>query len=523
MDARVEELISAIGKLREFSHSQDDLKQIKLILNRIFPDKDCANFIYTINTDKLPFGCIVFPVLRQNTVSEFLITGQLQAIDAYEIEIDSKMFDYGLTDEEVVAVMLFNIHNMTASLAPLENVREAIDDFFTDAGNQLIIRSSVQYQAILNLGLVDALNQVSSCLYLPDEVVSDAFLDDLGVDVFKSAIDKLYQQIPDCNNEATRLPKLSMLVWALRLYDDVDKERIPALRLLDKVKSITASVLYTNRVNAAINALNRIDTDLFISESVQQVFTEAKRRGGLLATLKYNGLRDIESDLYMFQLMAKNAETESEVLYALKQINARLALLDDYIRENPNDPEIDRWISVKMEYIEIRDTLAKKKLRKRSYGIFVDYDALDKLDDESTNEAASVNEDQKIITTKQEFQILKEIGKKAIDEFKSKYSKYAIASWFKIISSSNDMVDFFTDMNESDNMIDIIKVDSPVEFCEKYNIECTRWKWGEFDEIYFGMLKRLKELGKENKLTGSFNEMIEPDGGSIQYVSKLKK
>ena len=85
------------------------------------------------------------------------------------------------------------------------------------------------------------------------------------------------------------------------------------------------------------------------------------------------------------------------------------------------------------------------------------------------------------------------------------------------------MVDFFTDMNESDNMVDIIKVDSPVEFCEKYNIECTRWKWGEFDEIYFGMLKRLKELGKENKLTGSFNEMIEPDGGSIQYVSKLKK
>ena len=388
MDTRVEELISAIGKLREFSHSQDDLKQIKLILNRIFPDKDCANFIYTINTDKLPFGCIVFPVFRQNTISDFLITGEVKYVSDYEVEIDSKMFDYGLTDEEVVAVILFNIHNMTASLAPMENVREAIDDFFSDNGNQLIIRSSVQYQAILNLGLVDALNQVSSCLYLPDDVVSDAFLDDLGVDCFKAAIDKLYQQIPDCNNEASRLPKLTILNWALRLYDDVDKERIPALRLLDKVKSITASVLYINRINAAINALNRIDTDLFVSESVQQIFTEAKRRGGLIASLKYNGLRDIENDLYMFQLMAKNAETESEVLYALKQINARLAILDDYIRENPNDPEIDRWIAVKMEYIEIRDVLAKKKLRKRSYGIFVDYDALDKLDDESTNEAA---------------------------------------------------------------------------------------------------------------------------------------
>ena len=83
---------------------------------------------------------------------------------------------------------------------------------------------------------------------------------------------------------------------------------------------------------------------------------------------------------------AKNAETESEVMYALKQINARLAILDNYIRENPDDPEIDRWVAVKLQYMDIRDSLAKKRLHKRNYGIFVDYDALDKLDDENSDE-----------------------------------------------------------------------------------------------------------------------------------------
>ena len=219
-------------------------------------------------------------------------------------------------------------------------------------------------------------------MYLPNDIVNDAFLESLGLYYFEDTLNKLYQRFPDCDNEATRMPKLSMLEWTLRVYDDVDKERIPAIHLLNKVKSITASTLYIDRINAVINALNRIDTSVAVSETVNQVFMEAKRRGGLLAYLKYSGLRDIENDLYEFQLRAKNSESEQEVLYALKQINARLAILDDYIRENPDDPDIDRWIGVKEEYMDIRDILAKKKLHKRNYGVFVDYDALDKEDND---------------------------------------------------------------------------------------------------------------------------------------------
>ena len=383
IDNRVEALIKAIGNLRNFHHSGEDVKNIRNCLDRIFkPDATCINFVYTVNTDKLPFGCIVFPRLSGEEINNFLIVGESTRIDEYEVEIDSKLFDYGLTDEQVVQVILFNVYHMIKDIKPCDVVREAIDDYFTKSASQLAIRNSIQYQAILYLGIVDALQQVTSCLYLPNDIVNDAFLESLGLYYFEDTLNKLYQRFPDCDNEATRMPKLSMLEWTLRVYDDVDKERIPAIHLLNKVKSITASTLYIDRINAVINALNRIDTSVAVSEAVNQVFMEAKRRGGLLAYLKYSGLRDIENDLYEFQLRAKNSESEQEVLYALKQINARLAILDDYIRENPDDPDIDRWIGVKEEYMDIRDILAKKKLHKRSYGVFVDYDALDKEDND---------------------------------------------------------------------------------------------------------------------------------------------
>ena len=104
---------------------------------------------------------------------------------------------------------------------------------------------------------------------------------------------------------------------------------------------------------------------------------------GFLASLKYSGLRDIENDLYEFIIRAKNAETEEEVFYALKQINARLAILDDYIRENRDDPDIDRWINLKLQYMEIRDKMAKQRIyNRKNYGIFIDYNQLDNLDRE---------------------------------------------------------------------------------------------------------------------------------------------
>jgi hypothetical protein len=381
MDARIDKLTSAIGRLRDFNHTQDDLKNVKLALDNIFLDKaKCRNFVYTVNTDKIPFGIVCMPMFTGEDINNFIILGDPVKFTDYEIEIDSKMFDYGLTDEEIACIMLYNIHHLTSTLTPGNVVRENIDAYLTNSGIHIIVRDSVYYQTILAFGLYDALNQVTSCLNLPNDIVSDPFLESVELeDEFRTAIDKLYAQIPGCDNEVTRQPKLVMLEWAIRVYSNIDTERIPAINLMEKLKTLTASNLYINRANAVINSLNRIDTSIYESA---QVLTEAKKRG-LLASLKYSGLRDLENDIYEFMIRAKNAETEQEVMYALKQINARLALLDDYIRENPDDPELDRWIALKGQYIDIRDKLAKTKIyNKKNYGLFIDYNKLDELDDE---------------------------------------------------------------------------------------------------------------------------------------------
>ncbi len=384
MDNRIENLVRAIDRLREFSHSQEDLVAVKDALNGIFlKDATCENFIYTINTDKVPFGCIVMPKMGSDTINNLMIIGDPIRFDSYEIEIDSKMFDYGLTNEDIVAVMLYNIYHLICDFTPSRRLREMIDSWLANRDTNIVIKDSIQFQAILAFGLYDALNQLTSCLSLPDEVVNDPFLDSLGLENFEEALQKLYREIPGCENEITRQPNLSMLDWCLRLYTDVDKERVPALHLLDKAKKLTASVLYINRINAVINALNRIDTSLY-TESAKMYITESRKKG-FLASLKYAGLRDLENDLYEFMIRVKNAETEEDVFYALKQMNNRLGLLDDYIRENPDDPDIERWIALKEQYMAIRDKLVKQKSYKhKNFGIFIDYNALDKLDDQDS-------------------------------------------------------------------------------------------------------------------------------------------
>ena len=98
--------------------------------------------------------------------------------------------------------------------------------------------------------------------------------------------------------------------------------------------------------------------------------------------MKYNGMRGIEDDFYEFMVRARNAETEEDVMYALKQINARLTIISDYIASEDLDPsEKERWSALYIKYCNIRDEIANKKIyNKKNYGIFFDYNKL--YDDE---------------------------------------------------------------------------------------------------------------------------------------------
>lgn len=379
---KVQDIINAIGNLQE-NVSHNKLSACRNALNSLLGDKaTCVNFLYTVNYDKLPFGCIVFPRFEENDVNTILISGDNTRLTKYEVELDSKLFDYGMSPEQVTQVVLYNILHLTGDRSPMGRVRECIDIYFTHHETQLVIKDSIQYQAILELGIVDALHQFTNCMCTESYVTEDPYLNSLDLHDFDAVQSILFKEIPGCENSITRQPKLNMLDWALRLYTNVKNERIPAIRLLEKCKKLTGSTLYIQKFNNVLNSLNRIDTDTYIQEAVTGFFNESKKRGSLINQIKYNGLRGLEDDFYEFVVRARNADTEDEVMYALKQINVRLSILDDYLRtENLDDKDRERWQNLYDKYMSIRDEIASKKVyNKRNYGVFVDYNKLDQLD-----------------------------------------------------------------------------------------------------------------------------------------------
>lgn len=371
-------LITIVGKLRE-NKNIAVLDELQDVLN--LSESRCTDVIFTENTDKLPFGVMVIPNMDTETIRNLLIDGTVVGISSYMIELDSRMFSCDLSDEEITSIILYNVYHMTNGTEPIERLRSAIDLYFMKAETQLQIKESLQYNRILAFGLVDTLIQYTNCLYKDSDIVNDAYMISIGMgDAFGNAISKLFNDVPGFDNSFS-YAKLIILDWCFRLYNNVEHNRIPAIKQLERCKDLTASVLYKRCIDKVIVALHRIDTDDYINESYN-ILMEGKKNS-LFSQIKYNGLRGLEDDFYEFMVLARNAETEQEVLYALKQINVRLSILDDYLRkEDLDETDKKRWNDLYNKYCTIRDEIAKKKVyNKRNYGVFFDYNQLDDEDE----------------------------------------------------------------------------------------------------------------------------------------------
>lgn len=350
-------LVTAVGNLREYQ-GPVHLTEVQDALNEFFPKYECVDFMYTMNTDNIPFGVIITPILSPDQVTKILLSGEDMGLNKYQAEIDSKIFQYGLDDEEVTAILIYDIIHMCSDSTPVKRLRDAIDEYFTTTQTQLKIRDSIQYQQILSFGLVDTLIKLTNCLYLDYDVVTDAYLDSLEMgQSFTSAIGKLYNNIPGMSNEVSKMQKLIILDWCFRLYSDVEHQRIPAIKQLERSKDITASVLYKRIVDRAIDSLYKIDTDSLIIESALE---RVEQQNPAYLEIKSGSLESLEDDLYEFVSRSQNAETDEDCRYVLKQINIRLSYLDDYIRnQDLNDDDKQLWTNLYIKYRNLRDTIDK--------------------------------------------------------------------------------------------------------------------------------------------------------------------
>ena len=377
-------LIHALSSLRE--PSKRDLKYVgnclDELLKTVFNIKArCRRVYFAENTDNIMFGLVVQPLFA-NPAEIVLFSDESIPIQDYAVEIDSKLFNTELTDEDVTALILYNIIHLVKDNT-VERVRDIVAEYLAMHDKNIKDISSPQSTTklkVLDFGIIDAMIQLTSSLQITreDQIESDVYLEELDMGyVLPRAIQKAYRIIPGCDNVVERQPKLNALDWCLRTYFDFERERILALRTLKKLIDCTGSYIYKTMIKNTILVLNTVNTDSYFESA--GVLTEAS----LLNTLKYNGLRGIENDLYEFMVRARNANTEDEVMYALKQINTRLTILDDYLMstDSEKDRNYERWQAVYTKYKAIRDEIAAKKVyNKRNYGIFVDYDKLDNDD-----------------------------------------------------------------------------------------------------------------------------------------------
>ena len=354
------------------------LNDLKKELNTLFNEAKCEEIIYTKNTDKLFFGASVTPVITNEETMEIVLGNDDIRIKKYYLELDSKLLMIGLDSREFTAIILHEVGHMVINDIPVKRVRENIDKYFQDKDKILNIKASTQYTQLLNFAIKDTLKKVTSLRYRNnEEVLADSFVVMCGYgEELKNAEAKITSNIWS-TTVGVKEPKLVILDWVFRVYTDMKFARIPAIKTLQKSKSYTGSVLEKKEIDRVIAAIQRIDTD--IVQEATELLESAKRKNSLFRRLKVNGLRSIEDDVYEFRIRAKNAETEDEAMYTLRQINTRLAILDDYVMyEDLDDHERQKYIDIMNKFREIRDFLSKKKIyNKKSYGIWYDYDRLD--------------------------------------------------------------------------------------------------------------------------------------------------
>lgn len=351
------------------------LNELKSELNSFFRDSKCLDVLYTDNTDKLFFGMAVIPKITGDDAIKILQSDDHIRLNQYYLELDSKLFSpiLNMNTDELIAILLHEVGHVVNDSKPVEQVRTSVDTYLMKNNEHLVITDSIHYREILAFAIKDTVRKYSSIFEKEkdEEIIADEFVATFGYGHdLESAFDKIVKNGYNINRNVNN--KLIVLSWVLRLYKDVKLKRISALRALNKGKSMTPSRLEKREIDNVMRRLNRIDDEALIESAVEGL---KAKYNATIKQIKYKGIRAFEDDLYEYNMRIRNIEDEDDALYILRQINTRLAIIDDYVStENLDEKEQKRWFDLMDKFRKLRDDLSKKTVyRNRSLGVLVQY------------------------------------------------------------------------------------------------------------------------------------------------------
>lgn len=353
--------------------------KVAVAINNIFGDGSCYSVYLTNNIDRPLFGVRVNPIISQDEAIKTIFTDENITYKTFSLEIDLSLFKrYDATE-----VAAYVVEDIASLMNPeiINSVRALLDLAMVGEGKEYDVQNSIAYTQILIFGIKDIIHTITSLLYKDISMIgankySKAFeTGEILTQIAGSLRDTVFE-----NQDVTAAPKLGILRWCIMVYDDLDNHYRDAECTLKQAICLTGSVLEQNEAKKTLDAIEKAANEV-VSENVNvyKSFCES-----FFGRLKRNGLRSIQDDLYEYKIRMKNCDNIDEAAYILHQINSRIAILEDYIdTEDISAAERERWQRLIADYMMLRVELTKKKIGPKSYGIFVDYDKLDRLDDPS--------------------------------------------------------------------------------------------------------------------------------------------
>lgn len=371
------DLLTIIDSLKQDA-DPDVLRNFAYELNMFFRDVKCEGVLYTNNTDLDFFGVYVQPVLKEKDVYPLLISDYTTTIEKYYVELDSKLFNplLGLTNREILAIILHDIGSMINSSGPIDRAVKEIDLYLDTTNDVLRTTDNVNYVAILTFGLKDLLHKLTSIFTadLTSNVAIDDFIMSCGfINELNSAISKL-KKFGYLNMFSEGGSPSAIIAWTIRIYNDIKGQRIRTIRLLRKAASYTPVRLVKREMNHMITALSRIDD----SSILESVFDDVKMKyQSMTKKFTMSSIKDIEEDYYDYAVTLQNVNDEDDALLLLHRINGRMSVIDGILNDdNPqiSDRERKAFADLYERYNKLRNDVVAKKVYKRNYRrIYVNY------------------------------------------------------------------------------------------------------------------------------------------------------
>ena len=374
---------------RVVAPNMSNLADLRTIINSIFDENKCLDVLYTLNTDKQFFGIRINPAMSASDATVILSTDEKVRLVNYQIEFDSKLFDIGLSGDELVAITIYEIASMMDNTEIFDNLRALIDCNVVTNDDVISIRDSVNYAQLIIFAIKDTMYKLSSMIFKdePEDLLANpaTAATETGESLL-SAREKIISSISGLG-DTFRTPKPVILEWMFLMYRDMKINSGIISDTLNDAKAFTASRLEIAEIDKTLDAVNRIDSSIIESKNIDlNHFFEKKHLSSLneislFRSLKKNGLRGIENELYEYTMRVKNCTDADDAYLVMRGINNRLGVLEDYIySEQLTDSDRRHWEEVAQAYRDLRVVLSKKKLEGKQYGLFFDYNKLDELD-----------------------------------------------------------------------------------------------------------------------------------------------